>query len=56
MDLEKATYYIDALCEKRGLSKKGYLEATELEEFATVVDDDVSRMIHVLARLTREGF
>ena len=52
MDLEKATSYIDALYEKKGLSKKGYLEATELQEFGTVVDDDVSRMIYALARLT----
>ena len=52
MDLEKATSYIDALHEKRGLSKKGCLEATELQEFGTVVDDDVSRMLSVLARLT----
>jgi len=52
MDLEKATSYIDALFEKRGLSKKGYIEATELQEFGTVVDDDVSRMLSVLARLT----
>jgi len=36
MDLEKATSYIDALYEKRGLSKKGYIEATELQEFGTV--------------------
>jgi predicted O-methyltransferase YrrM len=53
MDLEKATSYIDALYEKRGLSKKGYIEATELQEFGTVVDDDVSRMLYVLTRLTR---
>jgi predicted O-methyltransferase YrrM len=53
MDLEKATLYIDALYEKRGFSKKAYIEATELQEFGTVVDDDVSRMLYVLARLTR---
>jgi caffeoyl-CoA O-methyltransferase len=52
MDLEKATSYIDALYEKRGFSKKGYIEATELQEFGTVVDDDVSRMLYVLTRLT----
>ena len=53
MDLEKATSYIDALYEKKGLRKKGYIEATELQEFGTVVDDDVSRMLYVLTRLTR---
>jgi len=53
MDLEKVTSYIDALYEKRGLSKKGYIEATELQEFGTVVDDDVSRMLYVLTQLTR---
>ena len=42
MDLKKATSYIDALYEKRAFSKKGYIEATELQEFGTVVDDDVS--------------
>ena len=53
MDLKKATSYIDALYEKRAFSKKGYIEATELQEFGTVVDDDVSRMLYVLTRLTR---
>jgi len=53
MNLEKATYYINTLYEKRGFSKEGYIEATELQEFGTVVDDDVSRMLYVLAKLTQ---
>jgi len=53
MDLQKATSYIDPLYEKSGFSKKGYIEATDLQEFGTVVDDDVSRMLYVLTRLTR---
>jgi predicted O-methyltransferase YrrM len=52
MNLEKATSYINALYEKRGFSKKGYIEAMELQEFGTVVDDDVSRTLYVLVRLT----
>jgi predicted O-methyltransferase YrrM len=51
MDLEKATSYINVLYEKRRFSKKGYIEATALQEFGTVVDDDVSRMLYLLARL-----
>jgi len=53
MDLEEATSYIDALYEKRGFRKRRYIEATELQEFGTVVDDDVSRMLYVLTLLTR---
>jgi predicted O-methyltransferase YrrM len=53
MNLEKATSYINALYEKRGFSKKEYIEATELQEFGIVVDDDVSRALYVLARLTQ---
>jgi predicted O-methyltransferase YrrM len=52
MNLEKATSYINALYETRGFSREGYIEATELQEFGTIVDDDVSRMLYVLARLT----
>jgi len=52
MNLEKATSYINALYEKRGFSKEEYIQATELQEFGIVVDDDVSRMLYVLARLT----
>ena len=53
MNLEKATSYINTLYEKRGFSKEEYIEATELQEFGTVVDDDVSRMLYLLTRLTR---
>ena len=52
MNLEKATSYINALYEKRGFSKEAYIQATELQEFGIVVDDDVSRMLYVLMRLT----
>ena len=52
MNLEKATSYINALYEKRGFSKEEYIEATELQEFGIVVDDDVSRVLYVLAKLT----
>ncbi|HYA61149.1 MAG TPA: O-methyltransferase [Candidatus Acidoferrum sp.] len=52
MNLEKATSYINALYEKRGFSKETYIQATELQEFGIVVDDDVSRMLYVLTRLT----
>jgi predicted O-methyltransferase YrrM len=52
MNLQKATSYINALYEKRGFSKERYIRATELQEFGTVVDDDVSRMLYVLTRLT----
>jgi len=57
MNLEKATSYINALYEKRGFSKEGYIRATELREFGivvdddgTVVDDDVSRMLYIMAK------
>jgi predicted O-methyltransferase YrrM len=53
MDLEKATSCIDALYQKRGFSKKRYVEATELQEFGTVVDADLSRMLYVSTQLTR---
>jgi len=53
MDLKKAASYIDALYEKRTLNKRGYIAATQLQEFGTVVDDDVSRMLSLLVRLTR---
>jgi len=52
MNLKKATSYINALYEKRGFSKEEYIQATESQEFGIVVDDDVSRMLYVLARLT----
>lgn len=52
MNCEKATSYINALYEKRGFGKEGYIRATQLQEFGTVVDEDVSRMLYVLARLT----
>ena len=52
MNLEKATSYINALYEKKGFSKKRYIEATELQKFGIVVDDDVSRMLYLLTRLT----
>jgi predicted O-methyltransferase YrrM len=53
MNLGEATSYINALYEKRGFSREGYIRATELQEFGTVVADDVSRMLYVLARLSR---
>ena len=53
LNLEKATSYINAIYEKRGSSKEKYIQATELQEFVPTVDDDVSRMLYVLVRLTR---
>jgi predicted O-methyltransferase YrrM len=52
MDLDKATSYINALYEKSGFNREKYVEAAEIKKFGTVVDEDVSRMLHVLARLT----
>ncbi|MBU2702785.1 putative O-methyltransferase YrrM [Sporomusaceae bacterium BoRhaA] len=53
MDFKKASAYIERLYEKRKLTKKQYIETTELKEFGTVVDDDVARMLQVLITLVR---
>lgn len=52
MNLEKATHYINKLYEKSGVNQKEYIAATELKDFGTIVDEDVSRMLQVLVRLT----
>jgi len=49
---KKATSYINALYETMGFSRERYVEATELQEFGTIVDDDVARMLYIFARLT----
>lgn len=53
MDFKKASAYIESLYEKRKLTQKQYIEATELKDFGTVVDDDVARMLQVLITLVR---
>lgn len=50
--LDKVTLYVNSLYEKRRFNREKYIEATELKRFGTVVDEDVSRMLHILMRLT----
>lgn len=52
MDLDNVTLYINTLYEKSGFNREKYIEATELKRFGPVVDEDVSRMLHILVRLT----
>ncbi len=52
MNLEDASQYINALYEKRGVNKKEYLESTDLESFGSIIDEDVSRMLQLLIKLT----
>jgi caffeoyl-CoA O-methyltransferase len=53
MNLEEAGRYINDLYEKRGVNREEYIEFTELETFGQIVDEDVSRMLQLLFRLTR---
>jgi caffeoyl-CoA O-methyltransferase len=53
MNLKEASRYINKLYEKRGINREEYIESTELEKFGSIVDEDVSRMLQVLFRLTR---
>jgi predicted O-methyltransferase YrrM len=53
LDFKKASAYIESLYEKRKLTQKQYLAATELKDFGQVVDDDVARMMQVLITLVR---
>ena len=53
INLEKAVSYIDSLYENDETFKKEYIASTELKQFGTVVDSDVSRMMQLLIRLVR---
>lgn len=53
MNFEKASAYIESLYEQSKLTQKQYTEATELKDFAPVVDDDVARMLQVLITLVK---
>ncbi len=53
MNFEKAGTYIESLYEKSKLTQKQYTEATELKDFAPVIDDDVARMLQVLITLVK---
>jgi predicted O-methyltransferase YrrM len=53
LDFEKASAYIESLYEKRKLTQIQYTEATELKNFAPVIDDDVARMLQVLITLAK---
>jgi hypothetical protein len=51
INFEKAVSYIDTLYENDEVSKKKYIETTELKKFGTIIDSDVSRMMQLLIRL-----
>lgn len=53
MNLEEAGIYINNLYQKRGINREEYIESTELKKFGSVVDEDVSRTLQVLFRITR---
>ena len=50
---EKVNVYINALYAKNDFNKKNYIEASELKTFGTLVDDDISRMLQLLAKISR---
>jgi predicted O-methyltransferase YrrM len=52
MNLDRVTQYVNTLYEKSRFNKEKYIESTGLEKFGTVVDEDVSRMLHIFVRLT----
>jgi predicted O-methyltransferase YrrM len=45
--------YINALYAKNDFNKKNYIEASGLKTFGTLVDDDVSRTLQLLAKISR---
>ena len=51
--LDKMTLYINALYQKSGFDREKYVETTELKRFGALVDEDVSRMLQILVRLTQ---
>ena len=53
INLEEAGHYINGLYEKGGINRKEYIESTELKKFGSVVDEDISRILQILFRLTR---
>jgi len=53
MNFGRAVSYIDTLYEKDEAFKKTYIGLTELKQFGTVVDSDVSRMMQLVLRLVR---
>ncbi|MGA2775370.1 MAG: hypothetical protein ABSE81_04855 [Candidatus Omnitrophota bacterium] len=53
INFEKAVSYIGTLYENDEASKINYIKSTELKNFGTVVDSDVSRMMQLLIRLVR---
>lgn len=53
MNLEEASHYINKLYEKRGINRDKYIESTELKKFGSIIDEDVSRTLQVLFRITR---
>jgi|AGTN01.3.fsa_nt_gi Predicted O-methyltransferase len=52
MDQHRAANYINALYEKRTISRSSYIDSSELKKFGTVIDEDVSRALKLLVRLT----
>ncbi len=52
MNLEEASQYINALYENRGVNRKKYLESTDLKKFGSIIDEDVSRMLQLIIKLT----
>jgi len=53
MNLEEASRYINRLYEKRGINREEYIKFTELEKFGSIIDEDVSRTLQVLFKITR---
>jgi predicted O-methyltransferase YrrM len=53
MNPDNASLYINALYASKGLHQDVYGAATGLEDYGMPVDDDVSRMLTLLVRMTR---
>lgn len=54
MDFEKIESYIKGLYEeKEELTRKEFIEKTELKDFIPVVNDDVARLLKLFIRLTK---
>lgn len=53
MNWKRVNAYIESLYENRKLTQKQYTKASELKDFAPVVDDDVARMLQVLITLVK---
>lgn len=53
MSKERVSDYIQGLYEKQQLTQSQYIGGTELQDFGSVVDDDVARMLQVLITIAR---